>query len=185
MDGGEEEEKNQDNTDNDISPKMARPSNDHGEYSSTLVLETSTVVSESQRDIEKTKGGCEEAKDVAGVYDEETTRSTTTEGDGQARRVDVKGVLYHRIRCIHFPLGSAISLMVHDENLHPVALSSGKFKPTKNNYEIHCKDLLAIVYSFQQCCHFFNGSPNQIIFYNDHKNLTYFQNGVINRQQAQ
>ena len=61
--GYDKEEKNQDNTDNDIGPTMARVSNDHGEDSSTLVPKTSTVASESQRETEEKEGGCEEVKD--------------------------------------------------------------------------------------------------------------------------
>ena len=49
MDGGGEEDsqKDHDNTDNGIGPKIARASNDHGEDSSTLVPKTSAVASKS------------------------------------------------------------------------------------------------------------------------------------------
>ena len=83
-DGGSKEEKDQDKTDNDFGPKMARASNDHREGSSIFVPETSVVASKSQHETEETEGGCEEGKDEAGVYDEKTQRSTTMEGDGQA-----------------------------------------------------------------------------------------------------
>mgnify|MGYP000353112311 CR=1 FL=1 len=94
-------------TDNDIGPKMARMSKDHGEDSSTLVLETSAVASESQHETEEMEGGYEEAKDEANVCDEETKRSTMTkayvhnkeaeesmtmDNDGQASQENLKGV---------------------------------------------------------------------------------------------
>ena len=84
-----------------------------------------------------------------------------------------------------FALGSVLSQIAHDEKLHPVAFHSRKFEPAEINYEIHDKELLAIVDSFEQWRHFLEGSPHQIIVYNDHKNLTFFQNArVLNRRQA-
>lgn len=64
--------------------------------------------------------------------------------------------------------------MGDDDNLHPVAFHSRKSEPAKINYEIHDKKLLAIVDSFEQWCHFLEGFPHQnIVVYNDHKNLPY------------
>ena len=60
---------------------MARASKGHGEDSSTLVPETSTIAFKSQRETEETEGGYEELKDEAGVYDEETKRSTMMKED--------------------------------------------------------------------------------------------------------
>ena len=81
-----------------------------------------------------------------------------------------------------FALGSVLSQLGDDEKLHPVAFHSRKFESAEINYEIHDKELLAIVDSFEQWRHFLEGSPHQIIVYNDHKNLTYFQNArVLNR----
>jgi hypothetical protein len=75
--------------------------------------------------------------------------------------------------------------MGDDEKLHPVAFHSRKCEPAEIRYEIHDKELLAIVDSFEQWRHFLEGSPHQIIVYNDHKNLTYFQDArVLNRRQA-
>ena len=58
-----------------------------------------------------------------------------------------------------------------DGELHPVAFHSQKFEAAEINNEIHDKELLAIVDSFQQWCQFLKGSSQQIIVYNDHKNL--------------
>ena len=64
-------------------------------------------------------------------------------------------------------------------------LQGHKFESAEINYEIHDKELLSIVDSFEQWRHFLEGSPHQIIVYNDHKNLTYFQNArILNRRQA-
>ena len=84
-----------------------------------------------------------------------------------------------------FALGSVLSQTGDDSKLHPVAFHSRKFEAAEINYEIHDKELLAIVDSFQQWRHFLEGSSQQIIVYNDHKNLTYFQSArVLSRRQA-
>ena len=54
-----------------------------------------------------------------------------------------------------------------------------KFEAIEINYEIHDKELLAIIDSFEQWKHLLEGSPHQIIVYNDHKNFTNFQNARI------
>ena len=84
-----------------------------------------------------------------------------------------------------FALGSVLSQPKENGLLYPVAFHSRKFEAAEINYEIHDKELLAIVDSFEHWRHFLEGSPHQIIVYNDHKNLTYFQNArVLNRRQA-
>ena len=49
-----------------------------------------------------------------------------------------------------FALGSILSQQGDDEKLHPVAFHSRKFDAAEINYEIHDKELLAIVDSFTQ-----------------------------------
>ena len=44
-----------------------------------------------------------------------------------------------------FALGSILSRQGDDEKLHPVAFHSRKFDTAESNYEIHDKELLAIV----------------------------------------
>ena len=53
------------------------------------------------------------------------------------------------------------------------------------NYEIHDKELLAIVDSFQEWRHFLEGAQHPVMVYTDHKNLEYFMSTkVLNRRQA-
>ena len=66
-----------------------------------------------------------------------------------------------------------------------MAFQSRKFDATEINYEIHDKELLAIVDSFTQWRHFLEGSSHQVTVFSDHKNLAYFQNArVLNGRQA-
>jgi hypothetical protein len=48
-----------------------------------------------------------------------------------------------------FALGSTLSQIAEDKKLHPNAFYSRKFSPAEINYEIHNKELLAIVDSFK------------------------------------
>jgi hypothetical protein len=84
-----------------------------------------------------------------------------------------------------FALGSILSQQGNDEKLHPVAFHSRKFDAAEINYEIHDKELLAIVDSFTQWRHFPERSSPQVTLFSDHKNLAYFQDArVLNLRQA-
>ena len=99
--------------------------------------------------------------------------------------VDPQKPFIIEVEASHFALGSILSQQGDDEKLHPLAFHSRKFDAAEINYEIHDKELLAIVDSFAQWRHFLEGSPHQVIVFSDHKNLAYFQNArVLNRQQA-
>jgi hypothetical protein len=54
---------------------------------------------------------------------------------------------------------------------HCVRFYFHKFFPTKINYEIHDKELLAIVDAFEEWHHLFEITQLEIIVYLDHKNL--------------
>ena len=70
-----------------------------------------------------------------------------------------------------FALSSILSQQGDDEKLHPVAFHSRKFDAAEINYEIHDKELLAIVDSFTQWRHFLEGFSHQVTVFSDHKNL--------------
>ena len=84
-----------------------------------------------------------------------------------------------------FALGAVLSQSDNDGRLHPVAFHSQKFTAAEINYEIHDKELLAIVDSFQEWRHFLEGAQHPVTVYTDHKNLEYFMSAkVLNRRQA-
>jgi hypothetical protein len=84
-----------------------------------------------------------------------------------------------------FALGAVLSQPDKDGHLHPVAFHSRKFTATEINYEIHDKELLAIVDSFQEWRHFLEGAQHPVTVHTDHKNLEYFMSAkVLNRRQA-
>ena len=98
---------------------------------------------------------------------------------------DFTKTLYLETDASDFALGAVLSKMGEDEKLHPIAFYSRKFFAAEINYEIHDKELLAIVDSFQEWRHFLEGAAHPITVYTDHKNLEYFMSfRVLNRHQA-
>ncbi|SNX81296.1 related to Gag-pol polyprotein [Melanopsichium pennsylvanicum] len=73
----------------------------------------------------------------------------------------------------------------HKKHWHPVAYCSRKMQPAKRNYEIHDKELLAVMACLQQWQHMLAGLPSQLVIYTDHEALKYFKSQRrINRRQA-
>jgi len=62
---------------------------------------------------------------------------------------------------------------------------SRKFQPAQINYEIHDKELLAVVEAFKHWRRYCEGATYQVQVYSDHQNLEYFTTTkVLNRRQA-
>ena len=84
-----------------------------------------------------------------------------------------------------FALGAVLSQRNDENRLHPVAFHSRKFTPAEMNYEIHDKELLAIVDSFKLWRRYPEGATYQVQVFSDHQNLEYFTTTkVLNRRQA-
>jgi hypothetical protein len=58
---------------------------------------------------------------------------------------------------------------------HPVAFYSRKLDSAERNYDVHDKELLAIICAFEHWRHYLIGSPFVIDVQCDHRNLTFFQ----------
>ena len=59
--------------------------------------------------------------------------------------------------------------------LHPVAFYSRKLEPAEINYDVHDKELLAIICALEHWRHCLVGSPFKISVFCDHRNLIFFQ----------
>ena len=82
-------------------------------------------------------------------------------------------------------LGSCLSQPDSERRLHPVAYRSRKFSGPELNYDVHNKELLAIVDAFEEWRAYLEGSKHPIMVYSDHKNLSYFTTTKkLNRQQV-
>ena len=58
-----------------------------------------------------------------------------------------------------FALSGIIQQKDDNGDLHPVSYYSRKFSPAEINYDVHDKELLAIVETFREHCHWLLGSP--------------------------
>ena len=73
-----------------------------------------------------------------------------------------------------------------NRQLHPVAYRSRKFSGPELNYDVHNKELLAIVNAFEEWKAYLEGSKYPVDVYLDQKNLLYFTTTEkLNRQQVQ
>jgi hypothetical protein len=72
-----------------------------------------------------------------------------------------------------------------DEKWHPVAFLSKSLNTVERNYEIHNKEMLAIIQALEEWRHFLEGCPQKFEIWTDHKNLQYFMTSKkLNRRQA-
>ncbi|KAH0604554.1 uncharacterized protein H6S33_006931 [Morchella sextelata] len=84
-----------------------------------------------------------------------------------------------------FAKGAVLSQYGDDGKLHPVGFYSKKFSPAEINYDIHDKEMGAIVASFREWEHMLKSCEQEITVFTDHKNLQYFNSTkVLTRQQA-
>jgi len=84
-----------------------------------------------------------------------------------------------------FAIGAVLSQRDEENRLHPVVFHSRKFQPAEINYEIHDKELLAVVDAFKHWRQYCEGVTHQVQVYSDHQNLEYFTTTkVLNRRQA-
>ena len=72
-----------------------------------------------------------------------------------------------------FALGWVLS-QIKDKRLHPVAFHSRKLNPVERKYEIHHKELLAILEAFKEWNHYLVGADKPVTVYTNHQNLQNF-----------
>ncbi|GMF82085.1 unnamed protein product [Aspergillus oryzae] len=73
-----------------------------------------------------------------------------------------------------YTIGARMVQAGPDGKLRPIAFKSRKLVQAELNYDIHDKELLAIVSAFKKWRVYLEGAQHQIIVKSDHKNLTYF-----------
>jgi len=85
----------------------------------------------------------------------------------------------------NFAMGGVLSIKGGDGKWRPVAYISKSLNETKRNYEIHDKEMLAIIRCLEAWRHFLEGAKSKFKVWTDHKNLEYFMsNQKLNRRQA-
>ena len=74
----------------------------------------------------------------------------------------------------NFATGGVLSIRCEDNKWRPVAYISKSLNETERNYEIHDKEMLAIIRCLEAWRHFLEGSRSKFEVWTDHKNLEYF-----------
>jgi len=74
-----------------------------------------------------------------------------------------------------FASGAILSQQLpREEKWHPVAFYSKFLSLVEWNYEIHDKEMLAIIHVLEEWRHFLEGAQHPVEIWTDHKNLEYF-----------
>jgi len=72
-----------------------------------------------------------------------------------------------------------------DGKWHPIAFYSKSLSSVERNYEIHDKEMLAIIHALEEWRHFLEGATHLVEIWTDHKNLKYFITAKkLNHRQA-
>jgi len=74
----------------------------------------------------------------------------------------------------NYVTGGVLSMKCSDNLWRPVAFISKSLSDTERNYEIHDKEMLAIVKCLEEWRHFLEGMVVKFEIWIDHKNLEYF-----------
>ena len=85
----------------------------------------------------------------------------------------------------NYATGGVLSMKCSDEKWRPVAFISKSLSDTERNYEIHDKEMLAVVRCLEAWRHFLEGTVVKFEIWTDHKNLEYFMKAQkLNCRQA-
>jgi len=87
---------------------------------------------------------------------------------------------------LDFATGAVLSQQsTTDGKWHPVAFYSKSLSSVEQNYEIHDKEMLAIIRTLEEWRHFLEGATHPVEIWTDHKNLKYFMTAKkLNCRQA-
>src|SRR5260221_9529617 len=92
-----------------------------------------------------------------------------------------------RLECdaSNFAMGAVLSQQQEDRLFHLIGFMSKSFSDTERNYQIHNKEMLAIMRALEEWRHFLEGSDQKFEIHMDHKNLSYFREAhKLNCRQA-
>src|SRR5258705_8538106 len=75
----------------------------------------------------------------------------------------------------NFATGAVLSQVQADGMHQPIAFMSKGFSDVEHNYQIHNKEMLAIMHALDKWHHFLEGAMEKFDILMDHQNLAYFQ----------
>ena len=86
---------------------------------------------------------------------------------------------------LNYAMGGVLSMKCSDELWRPVTFISKSLSDIERNYEIHDKEMLAVVRCLEVWRYFLEGTMIRFEIWTDHKNLEYFMKvQKLNRRQA-
>ena len=72
-----------------------------------------------------------------------------------------------------YACGAVLSQLDMEGQWHPVAFLLWSFSSSKRNYDIHDKELLAVIQALEEWHHLLEGARHQVEIFTDHLNLMY------------
>jgi len=89
------------------------------------------------------------------------------------------------VDALDYAMGGVLSMECEDGLWRPVAFLSKSLNEMERNYEIHDKEILAIIRGLESWRHLLEGAQSKFEIWTDHKNLEYFIKAQkLNQRQA-
>ena len=84
-----------------------------------------------------------------------------------------------------YAMGGVLSMKCKDEKWRPVAFILKSLNEAERNYEIHDREMLAIIRCLDEWRHLLEGTQSKLKIWSNHKNLEYFMSSQkLNCRQA-
>jgi len=98
---------------------------------------------------------------------------------------DIDKKMRMEVDALDYAMEGVLSMECEDGLWRPVAFLSKSLNETERNYEIHDKEMLAIIRGLEAWRHLLEGAQYKFEIWTDHKNLEYFMKvQKLNRRQA-
>jgi hypothetical protein len=91
------------------------------------------------------------------------------------RRPDYNKPFFLEVDASQYATGAVLCQKDEQNRMRIVGSVSRSFNPAERNYDIHDRELLAIIHGLRAWRHLFLSSPYVITILTDHKNLTYYR----------
>ena len=99
--------------------------------------------------------------------------------------LDIDKKMRMEVDASDYAMGGVLLIECEDRLWRPVAFLSKSLNETERNYEIHDKEMLAIVRGLEVWRHLLEGAQTKFKIWTDHKNLEYFMKAQkLNRRQT-
>ena len=99
--------------------------------------------------------------------------------------LDLDKKIRTEVDVLDYAIGRVLSMECEDGKWRPVAFLSKSLNKMRRNYEIHDKEMMAIIRELENWRHLLEGAWFKFEICSDHKNLEYFMKAQkLNRKQA-